>query len=496
MYKFRLKQWGVAKYIKQRDMGGVGIGTAANAAAAEASFLEEYTAGQHDGDYGQGDGAGTHIHERYYPFVQSQYLPDGSISDVQLQLTKALPGAHKTDGAWPPSPYSCPLAHRPSNRHHVLPPTPPPWPYPATVSRPLVAPGDVRVLDICVSHLQRFAASVYEGGLSETPTLDRSHEVSTERVWWTFSLGKAVNEIHLGRIAKGFRQLDAVFAQYQCSLGEGDAAFFLKLTTALALLSDQGLTGLDAVFLRYVGCAASVMISPSHPFAVVARQLQAMDTSATLNMAWYLLSLYTDMLWRSRAKTEEPADVLSQLSWDMSRGVDRDYTAALSEHPTEWSGDIATTALLVAQVHISQRMYGAARRTIDNLLALQAQAGKGAAAAGRRSSSKDHGRDDALIIALALRKRWDISRAAGVDHDAICQDANALIQHCRAALGPAHYATMRAIDEHESYLRVRQAADDARGTAGEGTETGAAAAAAAAAAWAEELFVDDRPPEG
>lgn len=492
MYKFRLKQWGVAKYIKQRDMGGGGIGTAANPAAAEAS-LGEYAVGRHDGDYGQGDGAGTHIHRRYYPFVQSQYLPDGSISDVQLQLTKALPGAHKTDGSWPPSPYPCPLAHRPSNRRPVLPPTPPPWPYPATISPSLAAPGDVRVLDICVSHLQRFAASVNEGGLSATPTLDRSPEVSVDRVWWTFALGKAVNEIHLGRIAQGFRQLDAIFAQYQRSLGEGDAAFFLKLTTALALLSDKGLTGLDVVFLRYVSCAASVMISPSHPFAVVARQLQAMDTSATLNMAWYLLSVYTEMLWRSRAKTEQPSDVLSQLSWDMSRGVDRDYTAALSEHPTEWSGDIATTALLVSQVHISQRMYGAARRTIDNLLALQAQAGKGAAAAGRRSSSKGHGHDDAPIIALALRKRWDISRAAGVDHEAICRDADALIRHCRAALGPAHYATMRAIDEHKGYLRARQAADDAGGgTAGEETETGAAAAAA----WTEELFVDDRPPEG
>ena len=486
MYKFRLKQWGVAKYIKQRDMGGMSIGTAAHPAATEDCPVDRY-----EGDYGQGDGAGTHTHGRYYPFVHSHFLPDGSISDVPLQLTNARPRAHKTDGLRPPRPYPSPLTYRPHNQHPVLAPTLPSWPCPASISRPLVVPGDARVLEICVSHLQRFVASICGRGSPGTIALDRSPEISAERIRWTFALGKAVHEIHLGRIAKGFRQLDAAFAEHHFSLGQVDLAFFLKLTTALALLSDKGLTGLDAVFLRYISNAVHLVMSPLHPFAVVTRQLQALDASASVDMAWYLLTLYTNMMWQAWADMEQPLDLLSQLSWDMSRCVDRDYTAVLSKHPSEWSWDLATTALLVAQVQISQRMYGAARRTIDNLLAQQARVGKATAPAGRSSPETD-GNSDAHIVALALRKRWDISRAAGGGPEAICRDATALICHCRTALGPTHYATTRAIDEHENYLRARRALVGGGGDGTAGEETGANTAAAVA----EARFVDYRPPEG
>lgn len=139
----------------------------------------------------------------------------------------------------------------------------------------------------------------------------------------------------------------------------------------------------------------------------------------------------------------------------------------------------------MAQVHISQRMYDAARRTIDNLLARQATA-----PVGRRNNPLADGHSDVHIVALALRKRWDVSRAAGGDHGAICRDAAVLIQHCSAALGPAHYATTRAIDEHESYLRAWRAAADGGGGGGTaGGERGATATSA------EELFVHGRPPD-
>lgn len=487
MYKFRLKQWGVAKYIKQRDMGGVSMGTAAHPAAADASLLEDYPVDRHEGAYGQGDGAGTHMHGRYHPFVHSQLILDGSISDVRLQLTEALPGAPKTDGSWPPPPCSSPRAYRPPNRRHVLAPMPPSWPYPATLPRLLAAPGGARVLDICVGQLQRFVASLCDSGLSGTlTTLDGSPEKSAERIWWTLALGKAVNEIHVGHLAKGFRQLNAVFAHHQFSLVEGDAAFFLKLTTALALLSDQGLTGVDALFLRYISSAVSVVIAPSHPFAVITRQLQALGTSSSTSMAWYLLTMYSDMVWGLRAETEQRPSLLSQLSWDMSRCVDIDYAGVLSKHPSEWGGDRATTALLVAQVQITQRMYGAARRTLDHLLAQQATV-----PAGRRSNPAADDHDDALIVALALRKHWDISRAAGGDHEATCRAAAALIHHCRTALGPAHHATTRAIDEHESYLRARRAADGG-GTTGEERQVAVAAVLASAGG----PFVRGRPPDG
>lgn len=312
---------------------------------------------------------------------------------------------------------------------------------------PLAMPDSLRGLEACLNHLHSFILATCGDAKKRPRTVDPSPEMALDRSSWCFSVNNAVLQIHQGRLATGFRLLDAAFGEFRRGINAQDTGFPLRLVTSLCLFADPGLPGLVAIFLQYAYHTLCLELSPTHPFSIVTRHIQATTSrDGFMDAAWDLVGRYSELLWASSdagaaAPAAGPFPGLTELSWDLSRSVERDFIAPLAA-PSQtlgWAPGGFAVAMSVAQLQLTQRLYGGARRAVAHLLARLDPAAA------------------PLDVALARRTAWQISRAEGRRARAAA-DARAYVGFCRAALGPAHYMTARAVQDYDDYLREGRAA--------------------------------------
>ena len=166
---------------------------------------------------------------------------------------------------------------------------------PATVAKPLLLPGRLRELEICMNHMHRFLlATCGDPKKRRVRTVDPSLEMALDRLSWFFSVNRAVLQIHQGRLTAGFHLLDSALGQFRHSIASHDTGFPLRLVAGLSLFADHGLPGLAVIFLQYAYHALYLVLSPTHPFCIVVRYLQAMVSKKGLKWlmdgAWDLVA--------------------------------------------------------------------------------------------------------------------------------------------------------------------------------------------------------------
>ena len=308
---------------------------------------------------------------------------------------------------------------------------------PVTIPTPLAPPDSLRSLGFCIGHLQCFLlATCRNTDKRRARRVDPSPEMALDRLSWFFSVNHAVLQIHQGRLATGFRLLNKALGQFQRSIASHDTGFPLRLVACLSLLADHGLPGLAANFLQYAHYALCLALSPAHPFSILLSYLRGVvSDEGLMDGAWHLVARYSDLLWQwsdtspTTAQPSDPIPMLTELAWDLSRGVERDFVLPLAERSQAlgWTSNRFSVGMAAAQIQLTQRIHGAARRVVEDLLAHLDPA------------------TEPLDLALTYRKRWQISRAEG-RHAQSAADARAYIDFCRHSLGPDHYMTARAAE--------------------------------------------------
>lgn len=319
--------------------------------------------------------------------------------------------------------------------------------YPTRIATPLVLPDGLRDLEVCMSHLHSFILATCGDSRKRPRTVDPSPDMTLNRSLWLFTVNNAVLQIHQGRLTTGFKLLDTVFSDFRQNINAQDTAFLARLVSCLCLFADHGLPGLAAIFLQYAYHTLCLELSPVHPFSIVTRKIQAaVFKDGRMDAAWDLLARYSELLWESSDPSPtaplppEPIPGVTRLSWDLVRGVDRDFISPLAA-PSEslgWASQVSVS-VSVAHLHMSQRFYRSARRVIEDMLAHL---------------------DPAvypLDVAIGYRKRWQISHAEG-RHARTCADAYTYVEFCRNSLGLDHYMTARAIHDCRDYLGEWRAA--------------------------------------
>lgn len=313
---------------------------------------------------------------------------------------------------------------------------------PVTIPTPLMLPDSLRDLGVCMNHLHAFIQATCGNSRKRPRTVDPSPEMALNRSSWCFSVNNAVVQIHQGRLATGFRLLDATFNEFRRNRYAQDTGFLVRLVACLCLFADDGLPGLMATFLQYAYHILCLELSAVHPLAIATRQIQVtVLKDRRLDAAWDLVARYSELLWQYSDPSPEgppPSEAipgLTELSWDLSRAVDRDFIAPLAvpSQTLGWASSSFSVSMSVAQLQLTQRTYGTARRVVEDLITHLDPAA------------------EPVDLALAYRKRWQISRAED-RHARSCDDARTYVDFCRTSLGPDHYMTARAVCDYEDYL--------------------------------------------
>ena len=136
---------------------------------------------------------------------------------------------------------------------------------PVAIPTPLMLPDSLRDLEACMNHLHAFILATCGNSRKRPRTVDPSPEMALNRSSWCFSVNNAVVQIHQGRLATGFRLLDATFNEFRRNNYAQDTGFLVRLVACLCLFADDGLPGLMATFLQYAYHTMCLELSTAHP---------------------------------------------------------------------------------------------------------------------------------------------------------------------------------------------------------------------------------------